>query len=1751
MSSNTLLKRLSEKYPPAEIQHIVQCMRIDPLVWIALDSETIQDAVFSIAANNQNSWSPGFLAYILINSDQEPNAFTPGDITELPDALLNRVEIAYEGFKLTGIPPESLETAGLLALHIARHFLANNTWDGISNQFIIKNSKARPDALFNQWHSVFACLPSFISEFQLFCAAILKESPEQFQFQFINLIIHAVMAQFSFFVNRESTFEGIFENQSDAIKVQLLEAFQQMGLNDLTQQMANIFIKSGENLSSIGNFLSQSVANADKPSDLNQLSNLDWQAQYFHFANLPEKSSELQAEAIEIYSKNIARHYHHLAIENETSNPSLAKSAFTNALRYNAEFDAIKLGFLEFLVKNNETEEALQILQEIQDQTTARFVVFVYQPGLLESQGMDIAQVILDFHKNASDKTMLKRSALPQAIDYLLAQGRANAAANIVDLMINELPNDLSIISQASRVNRHLGRSQKALAYAEMMQLFSPNDANIERQLVSLYLDNNAWHEAFALQDTLISRSSSPSHADLLQYANLAVETEQTDLAISICMNLLSLDKLDGEALVILGNAFIRSGNTKAAIEHMEKAASLAPESPSSWLALANIWNKMDDHSKALDTLLKAKAALPDNFQILLALGDAYLNNDLASNAVPILKRAYLINPDDRRARINLANAHLLTGQVDEAWEVLSPVVKEFTQNPNLALITGKVLHARGTLLDAYPYLKFAYHANDLIASVIPFTRLIIDILNIDTGSINAKEVSDEMASLEKSITTLISENSETFDLQLLLADLLLVKGESAQAFSNFLSLADLNAAKSPGNYQKVQFGIGKSALLEKNYQVSLAALQEAVMSNPMDHKFRQTLARAYFASGSSEEAKDCANAAIKVAPDDISNLQWFGKFMIEIGSANSAVNPIKIAMVRYPQEASLNIALAELYSAMDQPEQTANLIDQILDNKTITPVQLHKAIEILFELNEGEKAKTLLVSALNNENSHSFSLLHNLCHYLANSGDSAGALEVLHRFANKFSNDDRFDLLHIDLLASAMDYEQASLQLLPVVNQILSGRKFKIEQSTSNDLIHVDGDYSDEGALRRQTTLDMLKGDWLVARDHIEEALLCQPHASGLAFTKLTILFALMQWEAFSTYLAQISNQTWFMLRNADENDILKWMRFEIAFAKANDEACNDILNSAEIDEDSHISIQAAQMRMGSHEHSSQEVHHKFRTMVDRFSNSPQNGISKEILYLHHINAVWAPLSLANLSQDLMKWDSANEFDAIATTLLPINPVANYWYAETLLYTKMAKKRDLSLSIYTHSISLETETPAYSDLINEQVSYVERFIDPARFEALATKHAAITHGVLNLNQMDNYIRTVNDALAMMPLCPDNNAALKIKHAFPGNFNIDFAYALKMAQLEPENCQNLLPELFKADTSFPPLHFLQALCNQGNQALSRQALVNALNYWPDEPYWHAYISALDINDGDFSSASQHLEKAIDILPDEPEFWQTLGDVKQKEKDFESAKSYFAHAIDIFPKNPKALYSLAMMNRKLGDFGSAITCLEKAKTLDPTSQNVSAALASIYSETSQHKQAIAEADNLVNQYPADIKARVVYLKTLIADNRIDEAGEKLTEWKKAFPNYSELALIEAQLIKQQKTNADALPLLSELASQHPEDVQTMHAYADSLIKENYLDEAEKVLQQALSIDPDLAQTYLSLGRLHKHKGHLDQAIAMFSKTIALDPGTINAYLELGKTYQERREHQQAVKVYEQGIEIFTESSTLYYLGWSRA
>lgn len=355
---------------------------------------------------------------------------------------------------------------------------------------------------------------------------------------------------------------------------------------------------------------------------------------------------------------------------------------------------------------------------------------------------------------------------------------------------------------------------------------------------------------------------------------------------------------------------------------------------------------------------------------------------------------------------------------------------------------------------------------------------------------------------------------------------------------------------------------------------------------------------------------------------------------------------------------------------------------------------------------------------------------------------------------------------------------------------------------------------------------------------------------------------------------------------------------------------------------------------------------------------------------------------------------------------------------------------------------------------------------------------------------------------------------------------------------------------------------LYAETGEADRALS--LLVRACRLAPREPVAHANLGATYLKLGRNTEAVRELERAASLDPKNGETLANLGQSLIASGKPKEAAGAFSRAADALPAQPELRYNsalayyksgvvkqadtelrripeasrgeqahslLAEVDERLGQYKEAISEYQAAAQINPSEENLYALTAELLRHWTW-TEAIQIADFGASRYPASKRLKVAGGVARYANN----------DYKGAAPVF-------ADLLQQEPENATFADLLGrscslltdgqeagcggiyEFAQRHPGNAVTTTYAAVAILHEprekQNLDEAERLLKEAMAADPKYAEAYFQMGVLDQTRLQWKESVEMLDRSIALRPRASQAHYRLSRAYSHlgRREEAQ--------------------------
>jgi tetratricopeptide (TPR) repeat protein len=216
--------------------------------------------------------------------------------------------------------------------------------------------------------------------------------------------------------------------------------------------------------------------------------------------------------------------------------------------------------------------------------------------------------------------------------------------------------------------------------------------------------------------------------------------------------------------------------------------------------------------------------------------------------------------------------------------------------------------------------------------------------------------------------------------------------------------------------------------------------------------------------------------------------------------------------------------------------------------------------------------------------------------------------------------------------------------------------------------------------------------------------------------------------------------------------------------------------------------------------------------------------------------------------------------------------------------------------------------------------------------------------------------------------------------------------------------------------------------------------------------------------------------------------------------------------------------------ELGEYEEARQCFERALARMPDHSDVLAGLASVEVERQRWNEAQSLAKRSLKVDPSNRSARYALGMALRGLGREEEARAQLTAGQGAKPRWIEEPLTREFLSYRLTTSGlmedaaaaaaggnhgRAAELYSVVARRQPDDATLKNNWAASLTELGRYEESERVLKEALALDPGLFAVELNLCDLYTRMNQLEPARVHGEKAVALGADVGRTHLALAR------------------------------------
>jgi tetratricopeptide (TPR) repeat protein len=320
----------------------------------------------------------------------------------------------------------------------------------------------------------------------------------------------------------------------------------------------------------------------------------------------------------------------------------------------------------------------------------------------------------------------------------------------------------------------------------------------------------------------------------------------------------------------------------------------------------------------------------------------------------------------------------------------------------------------------------------------------------------------------------------------------------------------------------------------------------------------------------------------------------------------------------------------------------------------------------------------------------------------------------------------------------------------------------------------------------------------------------------------------------------------------------------------------------------------------------------------------------------------------------------------------------------------------------------------------------------------------------------------------------------------------------------------------------------------------------------DEEAWLVLAKAFQ-QTGMIDSAENAAMKVIQLDDDMLEGYAVLSQVQLEKKDVQGSYASAMAGMKMIKKkqakNPLLLVALGQALIALDSADAALVAASEAKELEPQNAAAYEVVGDAYVKQKVAPMAINSYEKSVEIDSSQTRVLYKLANTYKADRKYTDAARVYVRILALDPNNEAARLELAELYYRAKLWAKCVAVYKEFFKKEknpPKDIQTK--YLDALLRANQFQEAAKLGQDFLKIDPNSALAYRAIANGYYNDKKYSQSIETFTKLSTLDTLEFEDYRWLGASYKHLKKDSLAAMTWEEGLKDSTISIVMrsYYL-----
>jgi tetratricopeptide (TPR) repeat protein len=376
--------------------------------------------------------------------------------------------------------------------------------------------------------------------------------------------------------------------------------------------------------------------------------------------------------------------------------------------------------------------------------------------------------------------------------------------------------------------------------------------------------------------------------------------------------------------------------------------AKMFPPVPSVYyqLALARLAN--NETGKAIGNLNQAVNLNPKFADAILLLAEIQIRNGNVAPAIVSLKQLTQQQPQIVPAQLLLAEVYSAQGSLNSAVQIYRELEKAYPQNPQVPLLLGTAFLHQNKNTEAR---KEFDQALDLAPDYLPALE----------QAVNLDLMEKQYAAAQQRVQQQAGQNPKAAALQLLLAKVLVARGDTNQAESVLLKAIELQPDSQSAYLMLAQFYTAAN-----QNQKALADLQAALAKNPKDVAALMLMGITYNSEKDYKDARDAYEKLLAIAPNNgvaINNLACL--YAEHLGQLDKACQLARQARDLAPTDPAIADTLGWILYQKGQYSSALSLLRESVDKLYAVPeAQFHLGMTY-YMMGDEANARTAFQRAL------------------------------------------------------------------------------------------------------------------------------------------------------------------------------------------------------------------------------------------------------------------------------------------------------------------------------------------------------------------------------------------------------------------------------------------------------------------------------------------------------------------------------------------------------------------------------------------------------------------------------------------------------------------------------------------------------------------------------------------------------------------------------------------------------------------